>query len=236
MLLAIISDIHANLPALREVLRKLDDVQPDKVICLGDFVGYGPQPNEVIDIIRERGYDSVLGNHDAAVAGKLTLSAFREPNRDLLKKTTEVLTDSNREWLGSLPMKLHGDNWVAAHASPLEADSWPYLNNAIKCRETLEAIDADLCFVGHTHRPGIVSNKFGILTLQKGSRFVVNPGAVGQSRNEDKRSTFCTVNTETFEHKLHRCSYEFGETLSHYTALGINRETGKQLLHLDRVF
>jgi len=236
MLLALISDIHANIPAFNAVLNAIDAINPDKIICLGDVVGYGPEPNEAIDILREREIPTVMGNHDAAVAGLYSLRSFREPNHTLLKITRGLLTDENKSWLAHLPRKIENDTWVAAHASPVIKDEWPYLNSALKCMDTLAQIKQNFCFIGHTHRPGIVSNQFGILKLQPGFRFVINPGSVGQSRNIDKRACFCTVNTETYEHILYRISYEFGETLAKYESIGLKRDTGKQLLHLDRNF
>jgi len=236
MLIALISDVHANLPAFDAVLREIDSIKPDYVLCLGDVVGYGPQPNEVIQILRDRKIPSVMGNHDAAIAGFYSLRSFREPNHSVLSLTRELITDENKEWLKSLPMTISGENWIAAHATPLVKEEWPYLNSALKCMDLLNQTSEDFCFIGHTHRPGVISNQFGILKVQKGYRFVINPGAVGQSRDSDKRACFCTINTKTFEHQLHRKSYEFGDTLSMYPSFGIERETGKKLLHLDREF
>lgn len=236
MLIALISDVHANLPAFESVLQEIDTIKPDAIICLGDVVGYGPQPNEVIQILRDRNIPTLMGNHDAAVAGYYSLKSFREPNNTVLRITRDIITEDNKEWLKSLPMTLEGDNWIAAHATPLEKNEWPYLNSAIKCMDVLNNTTQDFCFIGHTHRPGVVSNQFGILKVQPGYRFVINPGSVGQSRDSDKRACFCTIRTDTFEHKLYRKSYEFGDILSMYPNIGIDRQTGKKLLHLDREF
>lgn len=236
MLIALISDIHANLPAFRVVLDEIDKIKPDKILCLGDVVGYGPQPNEVIDILRERNIETVIGNHDAAAAGLFSSKSFKEPNQTLIKITRELLTEENKNWIRHLPMALEGENWIAAHATPLVKDHWPYMNSGLKCMDILKQIKHDFCFIGHTHRPGLVADQFGVIIPKKGNRFVINPGSVGQSRDQDKRASFCTVDIENFTREIYRCSYEFGETLSYYEGIGMSREQGKKLLHLDRMF
>ena len=135
MKLALISDIHANTEALKAVLSKLDELAPDKIICLGDLVGYGPFPNECIELIRQREIPVVLGNHDAAITGAQSLDLFRDPNRSLLKWTIDQITPENFSFLKELPLTLNFDNWIAAHASPSDPHKWPYMDSAVKCRK-----------------------------------------------------------------------------------------------------
>ena len=241
--LALISDIHANLAALEAVLHHLDQQAPDAIYCLGDLVGYGPQPNEVIDIIRARNIPCVEGNHDAGVSGRMPLDHFREPNRSVIDWTRKNLTPENLAFLKSLPLtlspELHSSGIphlasriLLVHASPIEPQKWHYLNSAVKCRQVLEAVSADIVCVGHTHIPGIVANELGVFGMEKGYRYVVNPGAVGQSRDEDPRAAYAILDLDAFTCTFHRLSYPVSETLDAYRALGMDTATGKRLLHL----
>ncbi|HCI72299.1 MAG TPA: metallophosphoesterase, partial [Balneola sp.] len=116
--LALISDVHGNLPALEAVLEELDKHVPDHWLCLGDVVGYGPFPSECIDLIRERNIPTVMGNHDAGVAGLLTIRHFKGPNKELISLTNELLNNDQLKWLEKLPYTLVNDDksWLAVHA------------------------------------------------------------------------------------------------------------------------
>lgn len=236
MKLALISDIHANLAALEAVLHHLDAQAPDAVYCLGDLVGYGPQPNEVIDIIRARNIPCVEGNHDAGATGHMPLEHFREPNRSVIDWTRKNLTPTNLAFLKSLPLTIDVNtthhSLLTTHASPIEPHKWHYLNSAVKCRKVLETVSADIVCVGHTHIPGLVANELGVFGMEKGYRYVLNPGAVGQSRDEDPRAAYAILDLDAFTCTFHRVSYPVSETLDAYRALGMDTATGMRLLHL----
>lgn len=230
MLLAVISDLHGNLQATDAVINEIESIKPDRVVCLGDFVGYGPQPAEVINLIREKDYDCLLGNHDAAVAGLLSMKIFLEPNNSLLLKSRTLIGEDNLEWLKGLPLVIEDDNWIAAHASPVMPEKWAYLDNSIKCKDVLNRIPHTFCFVGHTHRPGVVANQFGVFGVKEGYRYLINPGSVGQPRDLDKRASFCTINLKTFEYKNHRVSFDVEEALEQYHKIGFSIEAGRKML------
>lgn len=233
MKLGIISDIHANLPALRVCLKKLDDEKVDKIICLGDLVGYGPFPNECCDLIRERGISTVLGNHDGAITGDVPLKAFLEPNHSLLKWTSEVITPENKAFLNSLDLTLTDEKWLAVHASPIQPKRWTYLDSAMACREILKKTDYDIIFVGHTHKPAIIAEKFGVFAVKPGHRYVINPGSIGQSRDDDLRASLGILDTDKTHYNNLRLDYPVQETLDHYTAIGFTESQGKNLLGLN---
>lgn len=232
MRIALISDLHANLQATHAVLTELDRLQPEMVLCLGDLIGYGPRPDEVVSMIRERNYPTLLGNHDAVLTGRLSYKFFREPNRSLLRQSAELLSEENRQWLAARPLTLEGDSWIAAHASPLKPDHWDYLDSAVKCQQVLQQLppEKSFVFVGHTHRAGLAANEFGVFGLKAGYRFVINPGSVGQYRDEDHRASFCVIDTETYEMQQHKLSYDTHDTLMDYEPLGIKKAKARQLL------
>ncbi len=229
MKILLLSDIHGNFEALQAVMQKATRLEYDRIVCLGDLVGYGPQPVEVVSYIREHDIPCVLGNHDAGVAGLISLEFFRDPNRSLLKKTQELLDAENLEWLAGLPKTIHGDNWVAAHATPLQTQNWPYLDNSRACQEVLAHIKEELCFVGHTHRSGIVADRIGVFRVTKGNRYVINPGSVGQSREKDKRASFAIVDTENVTCSILKTEFDRSIIMDLLGNMGFNSAEAKRL-------
>lgn len=248
MKIALISDIHGNLTALETVLDKIDLINPDLILCMGDLVGYGPQPNEVIEIIRERNIPCVEGNHDAGVIGRMPFGFFREPNQSVLRWTADNLTPENMSYLKSLKLTITSEelqelrpdlDWSDAgkfmlvHASPSHPERWEYLNSAVSCRKALEEFPQyDFIFVGHTHIPAVVANELGVFGLERGFRFVINPGAVGQNRDGDPRACFGILDTATFSYAPYRIDYPLNSTLQAYEKLGLEPRTGRRLLHV----
>lgn len=244
MRLALISDVHGNAPALEAVLQKIDALGVDRILCMGDLVGYGPEPDICVDMIRERGIPCVLGNHDAAVCGRLEASFFLEPNRSLLQWTAEHLSDENRAWLDDLKLTLTQADipgmdegrgpWVMCHASPVQPDKWEWLDSAITCREVLEKTDYQFIFAGHTHVPALVANEMGVFGLEPGFRYLINPGAVGQSRDRDTRASFGILDTDEFSYTPYRVDYPLNRTLGAYHQIGIDHAVARRLLNLKR--
>tara|TARA_R110001599_G_scaffold1889_4_gene9891 strand:- start:344067 stop:344768 length:702 start_codon:yes stop_codon:yes gene_type:complete len=229
-LIALISDIHGNLPALEAVLKKVDTYKPDQLLCLGDIVGYGPFPVECVDLIMDRNIPTVMGNHDAGVSGKLTIKHFRGPNRVLIEKTQELLNESQLNWLRELPVTLKGDKWTAVHANPIEPLKWEYVDSAIKARSMLRTIDTQLCFVGHTHIPFMVSDQIAVMGFKKEHKYLINPGSVGQPRDDDFRASFCLLDTDKWEIKTERVDYNTEKVLTGLTILGFSRSESHRLL------
>ena len=232
MRIAVLSDIHANLPALEACLTKLESLSYDRIISLGDQVGYGPFPNEVINILRERKIPTVLGNHDAGAVGRISLRMFREPNHSLLTWTRDHLTAENRAYLLKAPLIMQGDSWIAAHSSPIEPGQWTYLNSAQLCREVLSQIDQSFCLVGHTHIPGVIPEKIGVFRVTAGHRFVINPGSVGQPRDSSRMASFGILDTEACTWDHHQVSWPHNETLEGYERTGIDIKDGARMLFM----
>ena len=229
--IAIISDVHGNLPALKVVLEKLDEMKPDSWLCLGDIVGYGPDSSECIDIIIEREIPTVIGNHDAAVAGQMSMKFFKNPNKKLLEITRNNLSDEHKLWLGNLPYTVSNENlWIASHASPINPQKWMYIDSAIKARNVLSNTDFPLVFVGHTHIPSFVSDQIGILKFLKGYKYLINPGSVGQSRDSDFRASCCVVDTDNWEIEFIRAEYNIEKVLTGLSKLGFSRSESHRLI------
>lgn len=205
MVCALISDIHANRQALAAVLTDIRASRADAVICLGDVVGYGPAPAEVLETVYAQVDYILLGNHDAVVGGRMDPSAFNSNARELIEWTARRLDDKAREVLGSLPAVLEGDGFRCVHAEVEMPLRFGYILDAEDALPSWRACAEPLVFVGHTHQPGIfVIGSSGRphqlepqdFALEKGKRYIVNVGSVGQPRDGDMRSSYALYDTE----------------------------------------
>ncbi|MCS6908483.1 MAG: metallophosphoesterase family protein [Anaerolineales bacterium] len=217
MRILVISDVHANLTALEEVLADAGEV--DGVWCLGDLVGYGPDPNECIERIRRLpNLTCVLGNHDAAVLGRLEFEVFNQDARSALQWTQETLSEASWRFLKSLPERVVIGEVTLVHGSPRQP-VWEYLLDLQTVHDNFRFFDTPFCFVGHTHLPTIFHRGAldifpfaGYLppnqAIQLTPREIVNPGSVGQPRDRDPRAAYALYDTETrvFEHR--RVTYD----------------------------
>jgi putative phosphoesterase len=205
----LLSDLHANDEALTAVLSRVKRKTFDRVVCLGDFVGYAADPNKVLDRFRtlRKTTISVRGNHDKVVAGIDEGSLFNPPALEAARWTKERLSKENMEFLRRLPTgpELVDGRFVACHGSPLDEDAYIFSDfdaslNFVQLHRFAEGID--LCFFGHSHIPSIFTLEPGgirveavrearyKLRLQPGKRYLVNPGSVGQPRDRNPRAAY----------------------------------------------
>ncbi|MBO6792768.1 MAG: metallophosphoesterase family protein [Balneolaceae bacterium] len=230
---AVISDIHANLNALEAVITELNKYKPDKWINLGDVVGYGPSSAECIDVLMDLDFESVLGNHDAGVIGKVKLNHFRNPNRRLIELTQSILQERHLNWLRNLPLTLElSDKILCTHASPVKPDSWIYLDSAFTVRNILSNLDYDICLFGHTHLPSMISEKLGVREFKKGIKYMINPGSVGQSRDQDYRASCCILDTDQWKCDFYRVDYEIDPVSSKLQKMGFSKTEVNRLLRI----
>jgi len=217
---AIISDLHANLEALKVVLARVEKSAVDQIVCLGDVVGYNAHPNECIDIMRELNVPTVCGNHDAVACGLVDPYGFNPVALRAAMWTRETLRADNLEWLKELPDVIAFDEFLAVHGSPTDRDSYLFTwEEVVPYIPFIEERDYNLCFFGHTHYPGIFSSD-GMYSVDEHSRFklgmgksfFINPGSVGQPRDGDPRAAFGLLDTETREYELVRVAYNVEET------------------------
>ncbi len=236
----LVSDIHSNLVALEATLHGLEKHGSlDGLLCMGDIVGYGPQPNEVVDRIREYPLFSIVGNHDMAVLGQLPLADFNRDAVDANVWTRMQLLPENIEWLESLgPLARFDDRVTLAHGSPAEP-IWEYLTTPHAAARNFDSFETQLCFVGHTHLPRLfwppaaseeeldaleeILN-FGVSraemripeageTIELGDRRVIlNPGSVGQPRDGDRRAAYAVYDDEAMTITFERADYDITRT------------------------
>ncbi|MEI6970413.1 MAG: metallophosphoesterase family protein [bacterium] len=216
---AIVSDIHANLPAWKAVLRDIRANGADEIICLGDVVGYGPMPRPVLDDVRENVTHSIIGNHDAVVGGRYDEDDFSDSARAVIQWTRSQLPAEAAEYFAQLPTDISGDSFVAAHAEIGDPERFGYIEDESMARESFAACDATMIFVGHTHHAGIyimdtVGNAVhphaaADFSAAPGMRYIVNVGSVGDPRDRDDiRSCYCLYDIDTNEVTYRRVPFD----------------------------
>jgi predicted phosphodiesterase len=221
MRILVVSDIHANLPAFEAVLKAADG-QWDRIWCLGDLVGYGPYPNECISLLRKFDHVSLSGNHDWATLGKLDISEFNHDARSVVIWTRSVLEPESRIYLESLPPKRDLEAFTLAHASPRHP-VWEYVIDYDTAAANFAYFDSPYCLIGHTHVPmHIVERRQGDLLINlpvndelvslETQRVMLNPGSVGQPRDDDPRAAYALLDTERLTWQFGRASYAVEKT------------------------
>ncbi len=201
MKIAILSDIHGNLEALQEVLLDMESSGPEAAVCLGDNVGYGPNPEEVVTIIRERKIPCVMGNHELGVVREDFLTWFNPLARQSLLITRGLISPETMEYIRLLQPSLTYENALFVHGCPPDSIT-RYIFNVPDTilMKILRQSDQPLCFVGHTHELGIITSDGtairreglprGLTRLEPGLRYVVNVGSVGQPRDGNNNAKY----------------------------------------------
>ncbi len=201
---AILSDIHANVESLEAVFACIP--ASDAILCLGDIVGYGPNPNECLALVRERAQATVLGNHDVAAIDGFGIEYFNDAARSAIEWTRGVIDKDHVAWLDALSYELRTDDYLLVHGAPVEY--FTYILNKRTAAQAFEATDAPLIFVGHTHladyyalaADGSIAHAHqqhgGRLALEPGVRYIVNVGSVGQPRDLNPAASFVTFDAD----------------------------------------
>lgn len=215
---AIFADIHSNLEALNVVLEYYTQEKVDKYLCCGDIVGYGPNPNECIERIRQLNPIVVAGNHDLASVGLKDISWFNEYAQAAIFWTREKLTLENISYLKSLPQTYQDENLTLVHGSPRDPID-EYILNLRQARENLNFFSTQVCFIGHSHKPffyqqntqgeetyGNFFQKNPVI-LTPGTKTIINVGSVGQPRNGDPRVACAIYDLEKKE--VHSARFEY---------------------------
>lgn len=239
MRIGVISDIHSNIEALTEVLRTVETLRVDRLVCLGDVVGYGASVNECCDLIRANCEVTLLGNHDAAVAGRMDYSFYYDAARHALDWTANVISDVNLAWLKSLPYTYRIGDVGFSHGSPIEPRAYEYIFALEQARELTPYVEElpEITFIGHSHLckafaisedevNDVVAQKFPI---RRGYRYLSSVGSVGQPRDYDNRACFVVCDTAERVVEYHRVEYDIEKSAQKIFDADLALNFGKRL-------
>jgi len=233
MNVAVISDIHANLPALKTVLGEIDEAGADEIWCLGDAVGYGANPAECLEILSERCSVFLVGNHDLAALGEIDISTFSPGAARAALWTRENIGETELELLRSLPgSSARREDIGLYHASPRDP-VWEYVIETDRAEENLNVQEERIALIGHSHialyftRLDEMSRTTSVLAgdgtpieLARGE-WLVNPGSVGQPRDGNPQAAWLNFDTETLKAVYHRVDYPVKEAADAIVAAGL---------------
>jgi diadenosine tetraphosphatase ApaH/serine/threonine PP2A family protein phosphatase len=237
---AILTDVHANFEALTACIDAAKKAGVDRFVCLGDTVGYGADPNAACDLVRETCQFAVLGNHDAAVAGRMDYSFYYAAAREVLDWTAKVLSPDNMAWLKSLPYCVPDGEVLYGHGSPLEPSAFEYIF-ALEQAEDLVARANELStltFIGHSHLqrafmlfPKVRDVWADRVQIQPGQKYLCSIGSCGQPRDYDPRSCFGIWDDEARRVEFHRVQYDNQTTSRKILEAGLSPHFARRLLH-----
>ncbi|MEK6764892.1 MAG: metallophosphoesterase family protein [Planctomycetota bacterium] len=220
MKIVVISDIHGNLEALNRVLEYIDKLECEKrVVCLGDIVGYGPNPAECFNIVESLTGKICLGNHEYAILDEDFDCQMAESAREAIRWTRGVLGEEIREAINRLPLQVEEDNILYVHASPDDPMQWKYITNANNAYSSLIEMKHSLCFVGHSHIPEV----YAYHALQRGGKkailskdykTIVNVGSVGQPRDGSPMLSFAVFDDDNWDVEIVRLKYNYQKTMA----------------------
>ncbi|MBC8327238.1 MAG: metallophosphoesterase family protein [Planctomycetes bacterium] len=239
--IAILGDLHANLSALEAVKAVLDLEEVSELYCVGDLVGYGPRPNEVLEFVREHGVRSVAGNHDWALLGRIDASYFNPYAQAALEWTRAKISKANANFLEELPLRIDEECFSIFHGALPEPEAFNYLQSFPAARASLADFEAPIGFCGHTHvpmnfieRPGEAELEWHFQSdwhLGQDERAVVNVGSVGQPRDENPQAPVCVYEVGSRHLRLLRTPYNIAEEQKLIRKAGLPPILGDRLMH-----
>jgi predicted phosphodiesterase len=251
MRIGIFSDTHSNLEALTAVLGAFKHESVDKLVCLGDTVGYGASPNECCDLVREVSAFTILGNHDAAVAGRMDYSYYYDAARQALDLHASMLSPDNMKWLQGLPYEVREGGPESAngapkdhiisfcHGSPINIEEFEYIfapEQAARCLPEWDRL-GDVTFIGHSHLcksfalgnddvHEVVAQKF---ELRPGHKYIISVGSVGQPRDYDNRASYTVYDTDQRVFEFKRVAYDIDSAAQKIFGAKLERNFGNRL-------
>lgn len=218
MRIGLISDIHSNLQALETVLDTMNKLKVDRYVCLGDIVGYGANPKEVVDIIRPLVDFTIMGNHDAAVSNKIEFGYYYDDARNALLWTREQLSEDDLAYLANLEYISYEEGICYTHGEPINPEAFGYLYKPEQAMALVPEFDTlkQVTFVGHSHLRRIYDYTRGNMmelpceniTLRPGHKYAIAIGSVGQPRDNDPRACFAIYDTAESRVEFYRIDYD----------------------------
>ena len=221
MRIAIISDIHSNLEALQKAFEIIKQKNIDEIICLGDIVGYGANPNECLSLVRQNTHHIILGNHDEAAVSLQQIEDFNPYARQAAVWTHEHLTETNKEFILTLPRTVEFNGLLFVHSSPYEPEEWHYIISPAEAQFSFDHFSHPICFIGHSHVPVIFSEDFWTKEITKGKRFIINVGSVGQPRDLNAQLSFGIFDAESWTYENIRSEYDVKTASDKIRAAGL---------------
>ena len=222
MRIVVVSDLQSNLVAFEAVLDAVGEF--DQLWCLGDIVGYGPRPNEVVAKLASLKHIAVAGNHDHAAIGRISIEEFNMFAQFAAKWTTDALSKETREYLEALPTIQAAGEFTLVHGSP-RAHVWEYVLSASVAQANFAHFSGPFCLVGHTHVPAVfalspdgevhvrrIVGDAELSLAQPGWRFILNPGSVGQPRDDNPLASCLLIDTDLGTAQWRRVEYQIAET------------------------
>lgn len=238
MKIAIVSDIHSNFEAVEAVSKAIDGMSVDAIYFVGDVVGYGPDPNACTQWVMENSDLAVMGNHDVAALGKIDIETFNPNARKAIIWNAEQLEDWAMSYISTLPMKTSHESVTIVHANPQDPESWNYIFSLWDAEMNFSHFESSFCFVGHSHQPVIVgmdeAKQVSVLagdsfTAEKGARYLINVGSVGQPRDGNPEACFGLLDTEKGEFSFHRSPYDIKVTQDKMMGAGLPEPLAERL-------
>lgn len=226
----IISDIHGNIEALKAVLEALEKENVNRIVCLGDIVGYGPDPNLCVDHVKQIAYATIMGNHDAAAINAISTDDFNENAQIAIEWTQKVLGFEQVLFLNTLSLVFSEKDWMAVHATPESPETWDYIFTESQIVRNFKAMEKPICFIGHSHMPiAFIQEPNGDILLRNADeihfefsqKYLINVGSVGQPRDGDPRAAYGIFDEEKKYFTLKRIAYDIPKVQEKMRASGL---------------
>ena len=228
---AFLGDIHGNTEALDAVLAAIRDEKVDKIVCLGDIVGYGAEPAKCLEMIRALNCDVIAGNHDWAAVGKVSIECFNAYAKAAAIWTRDQLNDEQKSWILTLPLTLTYADCAVAHGTFHQPEAFNYIQTVFDAQqsfESLKKLGARLGFLGHSHVPvgffdtdPITYTLDGEIPVDEEISIMVNAGSVGQPRDENNKASFAMLDSETKTVSIKRIEYDIDAAANKISEVGL---------------
>jgi len=228
---ALLGDIHGNTEALGAVLDSIRSNTPDRIVCLGDVVGYGAEPVKCLEMIRDLKCDCIAGNHDWAAVGKLSIDCFNAYAKAAALWTREQLSQEQKDWLANLPLTLTYEHCAVAHGTFHDPDKFNYIQTVFDAQQSFDALKklgSKLGFLGHSHVPvGFFDTDPITYTLDpempvdEEVAIISHAGAVGQPRDENNRASYALYDSTTKIVSITRVEYDIDGAAAKIRAAGL---------------
>ncbi|MHC4831135.1 MAG: metallophosphoesterase family protein [Planctomycetota bacterium] len=233
---AIISDIHGNYDALQAVLSDIDDQAVDRIVCLGDVVGYGAEPRECVQALLDRDVLTVAGNHDYAAIGKTNINYFNAYAKEATLWTRKICTDKEKDFLLSLSLVEHLDDFTMVHGTLYAPELFDYILTTYDAYLSLQLLEKPVCFLGHSHVPinfvwdSMISFNYDQeIQLKENTKVLVNVGSVGQPRDDNPNACYAMFDQDNKHIQIRRVEYDIELAAKKIADAGLPAALGERL-------